>query len=850
MNRPIFLILFFICSIQLQAQIKSFGLPYIKNYTPDEMGIPPENWKGMQSKIGLIYVVNKSGLVEYDGSDWRLYPVKGSNARSMDMDENGRIYIGADGEIGYFEGDEHGMLQYYSLKPLIPQYHENFSDIWNTFVVKDAVIFQGNHKIFIYKDKKIKVLTTDTQFRSSALINNKMYLWEDEKGLQVLEADILVQEASFEGQNFDLIMPFDGHRLLLFSNNAGFKLYSLETYQDWGNKYIADFIGTNKVEAAIRLDPQYLAVSTHQNGVLILDNSGNVIQHLNKEKGLQSNTALGLFTDREKGLWITLKSGIDYVDIYSPFTFFDDKLKIYGVPYASALERDTLYFGTSEGLYYNSVSNLHDPLGTVESFKAAAGTEGQVLMLKSSPEGLICTHDGGGFQLIEGRPEEFSNLEGTMCMLEPSRCKQKVLAASNDGLYLFEESDGMLFFQKKLNFNLKIRSLEEDAEGNIWAAGFIGGIYKLVLDSTCETVLSWENYIGKKGLPPDQKINLYKIGKDLYFSGEKGIYQYSMAEDLFEPDQKFNEIFGEKSHVRKLCKDPKGNIWFSVGDEIGFVRQTGGGEYKKFTQPFKPFYGLMINDFEQFSWIDNHNIFINTRDNIIHYDPSIEKDYDKGFPVLVRKVELMEEKDSVVFDGFFKDMNGKLISFQNNAFIPSFAYYNNSVRITCAGLTYFDPRKTLFRFKLEGFDERWTGWTNKNYKEYTNLPSGEYTFYVTAKNIYDVTGTTATYTFRIKKPWYETIGFYIFQILFLLLLLAISYLFNKTNKESKLSYFLSLLTIITIFEFIILLIEPTVDNISGGVPIFKLVMNIILAFSLNPLEHWTRKSLFLLKGND
>jgi len=68
-------------------------------------------------------------------------------------------------------------------------------------------------------------------------------------------------------------------------------------------------------------------------------------------------------------------------------------------------------------------------------------------------------------------------------------------------------------------------------------------------------------------------------------------------------------------------------------------------------------------------------------------------------------------------------------------------------------------------------------------------------------------------------------------------------IYNRKGAESKVASVITLVAIITIFEFVILLLEPIIDDFVGGVFIFKLIMNILLAISLIPLEKRIRTYL-------
>lgn len=55
-----------------------------------------QNWAIAQDERGVMYFGNNSGLLEFDGSAWRLYelPTKGI-VRAIYISEDGRIYVGS-----------------------------------------------------------------------------------------------------------------------------------------------------------------------------------------------------------------------------------------------------------------------------------------------------------------------------------------------------------------------------------------------------------------------------------------------------------------------------------------------------------------------------------------------------------------------------------------------------------------------------------------------------------------------------------------------------------------------------------------------------------------------------------
>ncbi|MBK7978409.1 MAG: hypothetical protein IPK06_00035 [Ignavibacteriae bacterium] len=97
-----------------------------------------------------MYFGNDDGILEYDGSSWRL--IKTSNnsiVRSMCMDSKGRIYVAASSDFGYLDADSIGQLQFVSLRKLslnIP----NFGDVWDVNENSNGIYFKPKIKFFVF----------------------------------------------------------------------------------------------------------------------------------------------------------------------------------------------------------------------------------------------------------------------------------------------------------------------------------------------------------------------------------------------------------------------------------------------------------------------------------------------------------------------------------------------------------------------------------------------------------------------------------------------------------------------------------------------------------------------------
>src|SRR6187431_3515368 len=98
----IFFLQFLVVYVALGQQ--TIALPGIINHTRQEYNAGTQNWAMVQDKRGIIYVANNDGLLTYDGSRWQKFLLPNETVvRSLALAPDGKLYIGAQREFGYFQ---------------------------------------------------------------------------------------------------------------------------------------------------------------------------------------------------------------------------------------------------------------------------------------------------------------------------------------------------------------------------------------------------------------------------------------------------------------------------------------------------------------------------------------------------------------------------------------------------------------------------------------------------------------------------------------------------------------------------------------------------------------------------
>jgi PAS domain S-box-containing protein len=147
--------------------------------------------------------------------------------------------------------------------------------------------------------------------------------------------------------------------------------------------------------------------------------------------------------------------------------------------------------------------------------------------------------------------------------------------------------------------------------------------------------------------------------------------------------------------------------------------------------------------------------------------------------------------DSVIFYGAYPELDARkyqVAESQPENFKPQVPYKHNNITFAVSSSTYNNTDLTEFQFWLEGYDENWTKWSNRAFKEYMNLPGGDYTFRVRAKDVYGRISQPAQFSFSLKKAWFQTVFARIAAIVILLMIIWLFFRWNvgrlkKTNVK-------------------------------------------------------------------
>ena len=787
MTKRVFLAIFF---FQLfwglgYSQIKNIGIPFIRNFPRRDYKAGTQNWGIAQDQKGFMYFANNEGLLTFDGVSWHLNKMPNSSiVRSVYIGENDNIYIGAYNDLGKMNFGSNGKLNFHSLKKYIPTEYQNFDDIWNITSFEGKIVYQSYLCAFVFdKDTSVTVIKAPFRFQDSYKVNGKLYFNDIENGLYELVSNKLVLLPgceSLKGEEIWSVLPFAGGEELLISTlTKGVFIYDGKLLREW-KVPVNEYLKKNQIFSAILIQNQYYAFGTIQDGLVIVDSHGGIVQQINRKKGLQNNTVLKVYADRSGDLWLGLDNGIDYININSPITFLKESDGI-GAGYTSIIHQGKLYLGTNQGLFVKE----WDESGQNSSLRMIPNTSGQVWYLGVHDGVLICGHNNGTF-VIEGESaRQISKIPGGWKYHIMKQFPDYLIGGTYSGMILFKKENGTWKFVDKIKgFNESFRVFEEDSEGNLWMSHGFKGIYKVSFGNSPETVKSFRFFTVKDGLPTNFNLNVYKVKDKVVFTTNVGIYQYNSQNERFEKSVYFNQLFSPITDFSYMKEDIHGNVWYTAWSQAtnkaGVFRVQEDGSYQHVTSPFSLLTGKFISGFESvYSFSDNH-LFFGIEDGFAHYSPNARFNINPEFSTYITKA-VASNIDSTFYYG-----NNRVQSDQQTQGGYSFRYPKNAFKFYYSSPTYNNPGSIEYSFKLSGLNSDWSGWSSSSSVEYALLPDGDYIFSVKARNSLGVESTSDQVSFTIRPPWYKSaVAVSGYFILIIILVVFSMWLFVKRVEISR-----------------------------------------------------------------
>ncbi len=772
-----------------------------------------------QDHYGYLWLGTGRGLARYDGSEVKKFDQSNGFVSAwvtdIEPDQYGRLWISTDGS-GLFLYDGNSFINYHTLNGL-PSDH-----IFDILPGEDHLYLATMDSGLICIDKKLKISfinkTTEGERVSVTLKllrrNNGNLLISGIDGMYELPTGDSrnLKKLYGEGRVYSMFEKKNGN--LLFGSAGG--LFEMEKDSSNFHRLFESSIQDVLVKEICE-NGNILWLATN-NGLYKINDT--IIEHIGKENGLSSNTLKTVFKDNKGKVWTgTDNAGADCIDETAIRHFYFSQQEQPLVTYSLVEDSigNMLFFTSQYGVasYDGKTCSLYPgmeslPTNILSSFRAAD----QSIWL-TSVTGLI-SHLSNEKNILNRQVIDAEELY--VVHLAPFN-NDTIILSTSAGLYL-KDANTLEASQIKTLPTIYFRSSFVDYRRTIWALGDGGEVFAYSHGKVTDysQLINPNRYILTQGYA-DQKHGL------LFFGTSYGLIIWNGESTLLLNTS--NGLHGD--HVNSLTMDSMQYLW--VGHNKGIERLDIEKRKTKFVGYYQGFHPMETN-------------------TTVAYTDS-EGDIWFGTVESASAVKVNELKqDTTVPDVLIEEIDvNDLHRYQLHIGEPlatslRLKYNQNNLEIRFKSLNYFSSQEIKYQWKLEGFDKNWKTPSTNSSVNYTNLKPGGYTFLVKAINTDGYESTITSLKIEVRRPFWQTIWFYMIQFSIVGAVILLSFIFSTDPSKSRFANITTLLGILMVFETALFYLSAYTDKYTHGIPVFQIVLNIILAMSLQPLERTIKKFMF------
>ncbi len=745
---------------------------YIKNYTKQQYQAASQNWSVAQDASGYLYFANNIGLLEFDGITWTLYPAPdGAIIRTVAVDKNNRVYTAGYRELGYWERNALGRLEYHSLKTEVERNFTPNEEFWNVITLGDLVYFQSFSKVYIYNNQKFDIVRPGGFVNSISADGDGIFVNIMDKGIYRINGTTLspfLVNSFFDNQGICFILSLTPSQKLIGTANDGLLLFDGRKLSPWQPEQ-EDYFRKNIINRGCVTADGKIIIGTILDGISVFGHDGKLLYRFNKENGLQNNTVLGLMADTNQNIWVSLDKGIDFVSFTPDPSYSIVERNELGAVYTAAVYHNKLYLGTNQGLYFRSYPSSGEP------FRLVPETQGQIWDCKVFDDRLFVNHNKGTYEINGDKVRQISSVSGGFSIIEnPMKPNSLVQSTYSNLIFYKKENSDWKIDQVIYKFNDLIRYIEVDHLGNIWASHLYRGIFRLKFDENDSLI--YNRYYGEKVFGKDHSIEVFKIENRIVFTTGEKLYTYDDLKDTIVGFVAMNEKLGNFQKATRIVAAPDHHYWFITKDSYGLFR-IQDSEVKMIKEyPAGLFNNQLIIGFENIVPVSAFKAILCLENGyaLLNADTISPASLISGKRPELRRITVSGRNEQLSD----LPLSGREISMRFN---------RNDLQLRFS-FPFFSSNNIKYQSFIEGLDQRWSELLDKPIFSFKRIPAGHYHIRVRAVNTWGEPSEEYSSTLVVLPPWYLSVVAY---FSYLIVLLAGLFIFRKRiidrtrKKESR-----------------------------------------------------------------
>jgi len=725
----------------------------------------PEIFTVFIDSRGFIWLGGADGLTRFDGKNFKNFNktdgLVDNFVMSISEDKNSNLLIGTKKGISVFNGNS-----FTTLKIRYKNAETKKISFQSMLCSSSGKIYAGSVLGLFMYNAKTNTFDFDNrvnEFVSEIIEEDKVIYLTTSKGLYSIKNNIIKNSKldNTEGTNSLTAIKSDFNKVKwIGSTNGILKCSKTDTIKYFTNlkskSYIQDIL--------IARDSSILFTS---NSSEVLVNKNNIFKSYDLTPYIQKASISKAVQDNTGNIWLVTSSGL--VKMYRPILkkhFLTDTIKL---PIASlAVDANKhLFLGSINGLIKYDGKNIN-------YFKPSKNPDDLFITALTPVDSALLVGTFSG-KVFEFKKNKFTLLDSSLISGD---CVYKIVPITNNE-YWFCEGTRVVHYKNKKTvphyFSFPSTEYTQSglkySKGQIWFANVnILSVYK---NKTFTDVNDKEIAYDQFATLSEDKNNIIWVGTYgnglLKYNGKhftnisktNGLCDNFISSSYYDKSKNILWI-GTMNGISKINLDDKSNI-VSIDNLIN--------------NPNTESFGCVQNAVEK---LPNGNILFSIGEELYEYDYSRENR-------TLAKLKLSLQGLKINYQNLNLNEFAKVDNWSNLPLNLSLPFEKNKISFDFVAIDYNFANTLKYSWKLEGLEKEWTPLTENNSVSFTNLPGGDYSFRVRAKNEHGEFSDEVVYSFTILPPFYQT---WWFIPLLLIILFTITYLtyrhqIKKVKEEEK-----------------------------------------------------------------
>lgn len=707
-------------------------------YTSENHGGGAISCDIQEDPYGNLYIANEAGLLKFDGEHWSQMPATGqaSYISSIAIDTKDRIWISGLKSIGYYSTDSRGNYTFNDLTDsisVLPQ-SSDFGVFWKLYAHDQYIYLITSKHVLRWDGASWRTWDFQEQRRIlPSWIDDKLYIYARGTGLFYLNGDefeTVIQETPQIESGIISIIDMTENGLLCASRDNG-----LFYIKDGEIEQLPINFENPKVIVTRKLSNGTIAIGTEDKGVLIMNQSGQFVSHINHN----SSFIYHIEESHDGTIWVTSMDAILQIPDITLTSYSDS---------AHDIVRH------QQDLYYTNISELK----IIDSQAAGALPTSRTLKQKVS---AVWDLHSTGTDLLYGDSHSFGVI--------PSNGNDLLVTHLRQVMYLYPSwKDTTIIYS---NDTPNISRWKNDSSG--WKyldslPGFETGALSCIELPNSKLLISEENSplsiadwsspetiisLGRAHGLPDKFIwaQCLRIDECVIVISDKGLFHYDNDTETFHHDPALGNDLGTDAYGLESCPAAGNDGWIlrlpSVEQNHNQVGHLSVAENHRFAWTPLQLPSLHLagkveallhekTDSSEILWVGGSK-------DLLRYDLSNMPDH----PAPATRLTAIREQESK--QTYY---NGAGSSPDN----LEWEYPQKTLRIEYATL----PAPIIvqcYQTRLMGFNESWAEPSKLTFRDFTNLSHGDYTFEARTVDEFGRIGESASLRFTILPPWQSTV---------------------------------------------------------------------------------------------